>query len=53
MEDGKHRSYKDAHKGKLVFWRTESSSSRWLKLVRNAARRLRSPALRAAKQQDD
>ena len=53
MEDVKHRAYEDAHKDKQVFWRTESSSSRWLKLVRNAARRLRSPALRAAKQRDD
>jgi len=53
MEDSKHRSYIDAHKGKPVFWRTESSSSRWVKLVRSATRQLRPPALRGAKQQDD
>jgi len=53
MENDKHRPFRDARKGKPAFWRTESGSSRWLKLVRSATREVTPRELWRLKRQED
>ena len=53
MDDNKHRPFREVQKGKPVFWRTETRTSKWLKLVRSATRQLTPREPWRLKQQED
>ena len=50
LSSNQHKPYRDAHRGKAVFWQTDSTSSKWLKLLKDGTRNLRLRAPRRLKQ---
>jgi len=46
VNSNKHKPYKDARRSKIVFWQTDTGTSRWLKLVKDVTQDLKPRASR-------